>query len=317
MTHFSPHYMPNFQDIREFPAIRKVLSGLELSAADKMALKLRAAEIESAVGGDGEPLSSAFREAVKGGFMPKEMLDGGYICNGDDFAFMAVEDAAEMLHRYRHLDGLVNRGRLRLTDDEDALHELQSLQTQLQYLAGNVLDVDGGWEDFAEPEVIVADHIERFYSGVREGGEAGTEALGRIAKKFRRGQEQAALECPSRRHVVVSYKRRGKDGAEGIFKVEGHSDVHGALWDIHDAFNEAEDESQLSDVEVAFADGEFLPQVPRHSIHGVPEERHDQGMGGFSEEGREAIKRVSKLLSQVSGKPIRMVDAETGKPLQF
>lgn len=272
MTHFSPHYLPNFQDIREFPAIRKVLSGLELSAADKMALKLRAAEIESAVGGDGEPLSSALRDAVKGGFMPKEMLDGGYFCNEDDSAFMAVEDAAETLHRYRHLDGLVNRGRLRLTEDEDALHEFQSLQTQLQYLAGNVLDVVGGWGDFAEPDVIVAEHIEKFYSGVTEGGEVRVEALWQIAKKFRHGQEQAAREFPSRRHVMVSFKRGGKGGADCVFKVEGYSDVHDALCAIHDAFNEAEDEKELSDVEVAFTDGDFLPQALFHRIHSVSEE---------------------------------------------
>lgn len=317
MTHFSAHYLPDFQDIREYPAIRKALEGGALNAADKMALELRAAQIESAVLCIADPLLSATHKAIEGGFIPKESLDVGFICDDADFAYMAVEDAAEALRRYRHLDGLVNRGRLLLTDDEDALHEFQSLQTQLQYLAGNLLDVDGGWGDIAEPDVIVAEHIERFYSGVREGGEVDSAAHSWIAKKFRHGQEQAALEHPSRRRVVVSYEHKAKDETEGVFKVEEYPDVHGALEGIHRAFAEAGCERYLSNVEVAFADGEFLPRMPRNRGHIVPEEAHDESTGGFSEEALASVKRVAELLSQVSGKPVRMIDAKTGEPLDF
>ncbi|MFG1372178.1 hypothetical protein V5F32_08390 [Xanthobacter oligotrophicus] len=254
MLDFSVHYLPSFQDIRERPALQKALDGVELNDADKMALALRAAEIHSATLCDGGPSLSAEWKAVAGGFMPKAALEGSYTCNGDDLAYMAIESAAETLQRYRSLEGLSRRGRLNFEDDTDARHEFLSLQVVLQYIAGTVLGMEGGWEDFAEPDTIVAEHIERFYSDTSKGGSAAAEALEKIGKNFRKGQEAAAEFGQINRPVVVSYKRKTENEGEGIFRAEVYDCTRVALAAIHNAFNSAEDERELSDVEVTFTE---------------------------------------------------------------
>lgn len=265
MTQFSAHHLPDFQAIRELPAIRKVLDGVELNEADKMALELRVAEIESATLGDGGPYLSAAYKAANAGFMPRESLGGGYVCNDTDFAYMAAEHAADTLQKYRRLKGADRRGRLRLADDQDFLHEFLSLRAELQYIAGNLLNLEDGWDDFSDPDVIVAEYIERFYSGVHDDNAAGKELVLMLGKHFRQGQEQAAVECPNDRHVMVTYKRKDRSGAEGVFKMETYLGVHSALGAIHGAYDDADDERDLSNVELAFAEGEFLS-----SAHGMP-----------------------------------------------
>lgn len=259
----SSYSLPDFQAIRERPALHKVLDGIELNEADIMALELRAAEIERSVTGLEDAYDDAVEKAVNAGFMPKEVSGGYYTCNDDDLAYMAAEAAAETLHRHRQLNGLFRRRQdLLCWAGAAALsREFAVIDAKLQFFAGNLLDADGGWEDYACPDMIVAEYIERFYSTAREDDDAARKILGELGKKFRRGLEQAAHKTRDDLPVAVFYKRVAESGQEGVFRVEVYPDSRSALGDIHDAFDEAWGASSLSSVEVAFADGEFLPAM--------------------------------------------------------